>query len=75
MTKPSPSIDLLLHAEIAAAVADQLVDFLEGAFVEQQIDALAGGQFAFGVLAGAAFARRPLRRRRGGGAVLPGGRT
>ena len=47
--------DLFVHAEIAAAVANQLVDFLEGAFVEQQIDALAGGELAFLMLAGAAF--------------------
>ena len=55
MTKPSPSIDLFLHAEIAAAVADQLVDFLKRAFVEQQIDALARGEFSFLVLPRAAF--------------------
>ena len=46
--------DLLVHAEIAAAVAHQLVELFEGAFVEQQVDALARGEFAFGVL--------PLRR-------------
>ena len=47
--------DLLLHAEIAAAVRDQLVEFLEGALVEQQFDALARGELAFLVLAGAAL--------------------
>ena len=47
--------DLLVHAEIAAAVLDELVDFFEGAFVEQQFDAFAGGEFAFFVLALAAF--------------------
>ena len=47
--------DLFLHAEIAAAMADQLVGFLERAFVEQQIDALARGELAFLVLAFAAF--------------------
>ncbi len=47
--------DLLFHAEIAAAVRDQLVHLLEGAFVEQQFDALARGEFAFLVLARAAF--------------------
>ena len=46
---------LLSHAEIVPAVADQLVGFDEGAFVEQQIDALAGGELALGVLAFAAF--------------------
>ena len=57
--------DLLVHAEIAAAVGDQLVEFLEGAFVEQQLDALAGGELAFLVLARAAL--RP--------AALLGGRV
>ena len=47
--------DLLVHAEVVAVVADQLVGFLEGAFVEQQVDAFARGEFAFGVLAGAAL--------------------
>ena len=47
--------DLFLHAEVVATVADQLVGFLEGAFIEQQVDAFARGEFAFGVLAGAAL--------------------
>ena len=47
--------DLILHAEVARAMANQLVDFLEGAFVEQQIDALASGEFSFLMLAGAAL--------------------
>ena len=65
--------DLLVHAEIAAAVGDQLVDLFEGAFVEQQFDALAGGEFALLVLARAAFGSAALLRpRRGGGAVLRG---
>ena len=55
MTKPSPSMTCAVHAEIVAAVAHQFVHFLEGAFVEQQVDALAGGEFAFLVLAGAAL--------------------
>ena len=38
--------DLLGHAEVAAAVGDELVDFLEGAGVEQQVDALARRQLA-----------------------------
>ena len=38
-----------------AAVAHQLVHFLESSFVEQQVDALARGQLAFGVLPGAAL--------------------
>jgi hypothetical protein len=32
-------------------VADQFVGLLEGAFVEQQVDAFARGEFALGVLA------------------------
>jgi hypothetical protein len=36
-------------------VADQLIGFLERGFVEQQVDAFAGGEFTFGVLARAAF--------------------
>ena len=43
--------DLLLHAEVAAAMGDELVDLLEGAGVEQQIDALARRQLAGVVLA------------------------
>ena len=46
---------LFVHAEVVAAMADQLVGFLEGAFVEQQVDALARGELAFGVLARAAL--------------------
>jgi hypothetical protein len=46
--------DLLIHAEVAAAMGDELVEFLEGAFVEEQFDALAGGELAFFVLAVAA---------------------
>ena len=46
--------DLLLHAEVAAAMRDELVEFFEGAFVEEQFDALAGGKFALFVLAVAA---------------------
>ena len=38
--------DLLGHAEVAAAVRDELVDLFEGAGVEQQVDALARRQLA-----------------------------
>jgi hypothetical protein len=38
-----------------ALVADQFIGFLEGGFVEQQVDAFARGEFAFGVLARAAL--------------------
>ncbi len=41
---------MLFHAEIAAAVRDELVDFLEGAGVEQQLDALARGELSGVVL-------------------------
>ena len=46
---------LLGHAEIVGAVGDQLVGFFEGAFVEQELDALAGRHLAFFVLAFAAL--------------------
>ncbi len=41
---------LLVHAEVRAAVLDEHVPFLEAALVEQQLDALAGGELALGVL-------------------------
>jgi hypothetical protein len=41
---------LLFHPEIVTAVPDQLVGFNEGPFIEQQIDPLARGKLAFGVL-------------------------
>lgn len=47
--------DLFVHAEVAAVVADELVEFFEGPFVEEEMDALAGGEFAVGVLAGLAL--------------------
>src|SRR5260370_4668294 len=53
---------LLLHAEVPAAMRHQRIDLDEGRRVEQQLDALARGQLAGGVLArdtlGAAAARR-----------------
>ncbi len=42
---------LLLHAEIGAAMGDQLVGLFEGTFVEQEGDALARRHLAFLVLA------------------------
>ncbi len=42
---------LFVHAEVMAAVAHQLVGFLEGPLVEQKIDALASVEFTFLVLA------------------------
>src|SRR5262249_12505531 len=41
---------LILDSEIARAVLDELVDFFEGIFVEEQRDALARRQLAFGPL-------------------------
>jgi hypothetical protein len=46
---------LFVHAKVMALVADQFIGFLEGGFVEQQVDAFARGEFAFGVLARAAL--------------------
>jgi hypothetical protein len=43
--------DLIGHAEIEAPVGDQLVQLLEGARVEQQVDPFVGGQLAGRVLA------------------------
>ena len=44
-----------IHAEVGAAVGDELVDLFEAALVEQEQDALAGGELAFAVLAIAAL--------------------
>jgi hypothetical protein len=41
---------LLLHAELVRAVLDEHVELLERAFVEQELDALAGGELAALVL-------------------------
>ena len=46
---------LLVHAEVGAAVGDELVGLFEGAFVEEEFDALAGGHLALLVFARAAF--------------------
>ena len=43
--------DLVVHAEVAAAVGDELVELFERAGIEQQLDPLAGGELAGGVLA------------------------
>jgi len=43
---------LVLHAEVGAAVLDEHVELLERALVQQQVDPLAGGQLALGVLGG-----------------------
>jgi hypothetical protein len=53
---------LIFHAEVTAAVADQLVGFNEGAFVKQQVDALPRRELALGVLPGSTlFATASLR--------------
>jgi hypothetical protein len=41
---------LLIHAEVDAVMLDIHIDFLEAAFVEQDVDAFAGGQAALGML-------------------------
>jgi len=46
---------LVVHAEIRAAMADEFVELLEGALVEEQVDALARAEFSLLVLAFAAF--------------------
>src|SRR5204863_5975196 len=43
---------LLLHAEVGAAVDDELVELLKRAVVEEELDALARGELPLGVLAG-----------------------
>ncbi len=46
---------LLVHAEVVAAMRDQLVGLFEGAFIEQKLDALAGRHFALLMFACAAL--------------------
>ncbi len=41
---------LFIQSELARAMRHQLIDLLEGAFIQQQIDALARGKLAFFVL-------------------------
>jgi hypothetical protein len=41
---------LFVQPEIVGAVLDEGIHFAEGAFIEQQVDALAGGEAAFFVL-------------------------
>ena len=42
--------DLLRHAEVEASMGDEFVDFLEAAWIEQQLDAFARGELAGVVL-------------------------
>ena len=55
---------LLVHAEVAAAVRHQLIQFLKGAFVEKQLDTFARGELALFMLAVAAFRTAALFGRR-----------
>jgi hypothetical protein len=43
------------HAELGDAMLDEHVELLEGALVEQEVDALAGRELALGVLGGDAL--------------------
>ena len=47
--------DLFAHAKLGGAMGYELVGFLECAFIEKKLDALAGGHFAKFVFPGAAF--------------------
>ena len=47
--------DLLIHAKIAGAVADEFIELFESAFVEKEVDTFAGGEFSFLVLASFTF--------------------
>ena len=68
--------DLLLgHAEVEAAVLDQLVQLLEAALVEQQLDALARGELALRVLALAALGAAALLGARDFSASVGRGRS
>ena len=53
---------MVFHAEVGAAVLDEHVELLEGALVEQKLDALARRELALGMLGGhAAFATAGAR--------------
>ena len=49
-----------VHAEVCRAMGYKFVGLLEGAFVEQEVDALAGGELAGLLLAGAALGAAAL---------------
>ena len=46
---------LVVHAEVGSAVGYEFVGLFEGAFVEEEVDALAGGELAGFGFAGAAL--------------------
>ena len=50
---------LILHAEVARPVPHQLVHLFEGAFVQQQVDALPRRELALLMLFGPAFLAAP----------------
>ena len=55
VTTPSPGILVVLHAEIVAAVLDEHVELLEQIVIQEEVDALARGELALGVLGGDAL--------------------
>src|SRR3954462_11392665 len=56
--------DVLLHAEITAAMAHQLVQFFKRALIEQKIDAFPCGKLSFAMLALFSFSPAPGLRAR-----------
>ena len=50
VTTPSPGMRRRVHAEVVAAVRHEHVELLEAALVEQDLEPLARGQLALGVL-------------------------
>ena len=52
--------NLIVHAEIAASMAHQFIEFFECTFIQQKIHPLASGQLSFFVLPFTAF--RPATR-------------
>ena len=50
VTTPSPAERLILHPEVDAVMLDVHVIFFEAALIEEDAEALAGGQAALGVL-------------------------
>jgi hypothetical protein len=46
---------LFSHAKVGGSVGDEFVGLFEGALVEEEVDALAGGELAEFVLAGASL--------------------
>jgi uncharacterized membrane protein YebE (DUF533 family) len=50
----------MLHAEVVAAMPDQLIDLFERAFIEQQLDAFASRELSFPMLARFALAAAAL---------------